>query len=343
MIDLSSDTVTRPTEAMRRVMARAEVGDEQKGEDPTVNMLQDVVAELLGKEAALYLPTGTMCNNIAIKAHTQPADAILVDRQAHILRSESAGLAALSNVLVDQIDGDRGRFTAEQVARAITKGSLYAAPTRLLCVEQTHNFGGGTIWPLAQLRAVCEVARARGIATHMDGARLLNAVVATGMQARDYAACCDSVWIDFSKGLGAPGGAVLAGSAAFIQQARRYKHVFGGAQRQAGIIAAAGLYALSHHVERLCGDHENAKILADGLGSIPGVQVELPVETNMVFFDVRGAGLSHEAFLANLQSHRVRVGSVGDRLRAVTHLDVSQHDIQEALAVIKKVCRKQDS
>ena len=337
LIDLSSDTATRPTPAMRRAIAEAEVGDEQRGEDPSVNRLQEMVAGLLGKEAALFLPSGTMCNEIAVKVHTRPGDAILADRRAHVFTSEAGGPALLSGVLVETLDGERGRFTPEQVVAAIKPGSWHVARTSLLCLEQTHNAGGGAIWPLAQLRAVCEVALAHGLATHLDGARLLNAVVASGVPARDYAAPCDSAWLDLSKGLGAPVGGVLAGSAAFVHEARRYKHLFGGAMRQAGIIAAAGVYALEHHVDRLAEDHANAQLLAGGLGDIPGVRVDNPEpETNMVFFDIAGAGMAPPAFMAAIQERGVRVSGGGARLRAVTHLDVSRADVERALDVMRE-------
>jgi threonine aldolase len=338
-IDLYSDTKTKPTVAMRRAIAEAEVGDEQKDEDPTVNRLLAMVAELLGKEAALFLPSGTMCNQIAIKVHTRPGDAIIADRQAHLFGSEAGGPAFHSGVLVKLLDGERGIFSPEQVAEAITPGSHYIPPTRLLCVEQTHNFGGGTIWPLERLRAVCDMAHQHGLATHMDGARLLNAVVASGVPARDFCAGCDSAWLDLSKGLGAPVGAVLAGRAAFIAEARRYKHIFGGAMRQAGIIAAAGVYALEHHVARLAEDHANARRLAAGLGDIPGVQVENPEpETNIVFFDIAGAVLAPQDFLDRILARGVRMGAMGPRrLRAVTHLDIAEADVDTAIEVVRDV------
>jgi len=278
-----------------------------------------------------------MFNDIAIKVHTRPGDAILADRLAPVFGSESGGPAFHSGVLVKLLDGESGRFTPEQVAAAIDPGSHYVAPTRLLCVEQTHNFGGGTIWPLAQLRAVCDVAHAAGLPTHLDGARLLNAVVASGVSAREFCASCDSAWLDLSKGLGAPVGGVLAGSAAFIAEARRYKHIFGGAMRQAGIIAAAGVYALEHHVARLADDHENARTLAAGLGDIPGVTVENPEpETNIIFFDIAGTGLASADFLARIKARGVRMGAMGPRrLRAVTHLDISADDVETALTVVR--------
>ena len=345
LIDLYSDTATRPSAAMRRAIAEAEVGDEQKGEDPTVNRLQELVAELLGKEAALFLPSGTMCNEIAIKVHTKPGEAILADRQAHLFASEQGGPAFLSGVLVKQLDGARGIFSPEQVAEAVAPGSHYVARTSLLCAEQTHNFGGGVIWPLDRLRAVAAVAHEHGLATHLDGARLLNAVVASGIPAHEHAAPFDSAWLDLSKGLGAPVGGVLAGSAAFIREARRYKHLFGGAMRQAGIIAAAGVYALEHNVARLADDHANARRLAAGLGDIPGVTVENPEpETNIVFFDIAGTGVAVQDYLARLLARGVRMGAMGPRrLRAVTHLDIADADVETALDVARGILTGRES
>ena len=339
MIDLYSDTLTKPTPAMRRAMAEAEVADEQRREDPTTNRLQQTVADLLGKEAAVFLPSGAMCNAIAVKTHTQPGDAIVCDRYAHVYRSEFGGAALLSGVTTEPIDGNRGIFTVEQLEAAINRFGAYGATPSLVCVEQTHNYGGGTIWPLEQLHAVCNAAHARGLKTHMDGARLLNASIATGISARDYAAMCDSVWIDMSKGLGCPVGAVLAGTKEFIDRAWRWKHAFGGAMRQSGILAAAGLYALGHHVQRLADDHANARRLAEGLSAIPGVRLDPPAipETNIVFFDTTGAGISPADFVPRLLKVGVRMGHISRRLRAVTHLDVSRKDIERAIEIVRSV------
>src|SRR5438477_5148697 len=261
MIDLFSDTMTKPTPGMRRAMAEAPVGDEQRREDPTTNALQERVAEMLGKEAAVFLPSGTMCNEVAVKTHCVPGDALLCDRLAHIMRSEFGGAAALSGVTTDQIEGSHGIFTPHQLEAALANFSPYSPLPRLVCVEQTHNFGGGAVWPLGQLRDVCKIAHDRGMLTHMDGARLFNAQVASGISAKEFAATFDSVWIDLSKGLGCPVGAVLAGSSDFIKRSWRFKHMFGGAMRQSGIIAAAGIYALEHHIDRLADDHDNATLL----------------------------------------------------------------------------------
>lgn len=336
MIDLFSDTLTRPTDAMRAAMAQAPVGDEQKREDPTTNRLQEMAADLLGKEAAVFLPSGTMCNAIAVKVHTQPSDAILCDRMAHVYRSEFGGAALLSGATTEPIDGENGIFTAQQLEQALGRFHAYGAAPRLVCVEQTHNFGGGTIWPLEHLREVCELAHDRGLLAHMDGARLLNACVATGISAREYARPLDSVWIDLSKGLGCPVGAVLAGTKDFIARAWRFKHLFGGAMRQSGILAAAGIHALQHHVERLKDDHENAALLAQGLATIEGIVVEnARPHTNIVFFRLPGS-CSAESFHARTQAAGVRFSGMGSRVRAVTHLDISRHDIPRAAEAVRR-------
>ena len=331
-VDLVSDTATRPTLAMRRAIAEAEVGDDQKGEDPTVNRLQDRVAELLGTEAALFLVSGTMCNNVAVAVLTQRGDAVVVDRRSHILRSEAGGTVVGSGVVLDQIDGERGHFTPEQLAAAMHPGSLHVPPTRVVSLEQTHNFAGGTVWPLDQYQAVCRVAHDGGAAVHVDGARLPNAVVASGVPFDAWADTADSIWIDFTKGLGAPIGAVVAGSADFVARARRYKHVFGAAMRQAGIAAAGCLYALDHHVDRLAEDHAHAARLAEGLAEL-GCRVD-PVETNMVFFE---PPVDRAGFLAGLAAEGVRMGAVDGRIRAVTHLDVDGAGIEAALSAAKQV------
>jgi threonine aldolase len=343
-ISLISDTETRPTPAMREAIARAEVGDEQRGEDPTVNALQERVAALLGKEAALWLPAGTMCNFVAVKVHTAPADAIISDGMAHIVRAESAGVALTSGVLVEPVITRRGIFTVQELeaalARLRTAPMPYGPRPSLVCVEQTHNFGGGSVWRESELAAVSEHAHANGLAVHMDGARLLNACVASGTPARAFAEYVDTLWIDFTKGLGAPIGAVLAGSRSFIAQARRIKHVFGGAMRQAGIAAAGCIYALDHHVERLADDHRNARRLAAGLSEIEGIDVHTPEpETNMVFFSATRIGVSSAEFIAALGRRGVRVGEVRGQIRAVTHLDVSASDIEAAIEAVADVAR----
>ena len=337
-VDLQSDTVTKPTLEMRRFMCDAEVGDEQKGEDPTVNALQEMVAELLGKEAALFLPSGTMCNEIAMRVHCRPGEEMLAHRTAHPIHFESGGPAALAGVNVSPLDGARGQFDAQAVREAIRPENRYMPRSRLLWVEQTSNLGGGSVWPLAVITAVTEVARGRGLRTHLDGARLMNAVVASGVSARDYAAPFDSAWIDFTKGLGAPVGAAIAGSREFIAEAWRLKQQMGGAMRQAGIIAAGGVFALQHHVKRLAEDHVNARRLAEGLAKLPGVAVDpSTVETNIVIFDVRGT-LDAEGAVAALLARGVRMGAMGPRtVRAVTHLDVNADQVERALDAARAV------
>jgi threonine aldolase len=333
-VDLFSDTVTRPTAAMRRFMCEAEVGDEQLREDPTVNLLQETVAELLGKEAALFLPSGTMCNQVAFAVHCRAGDEILLQEFGHPLLYEVGGPAAMVGAVLRPLTGPRGLYTAEQVRDAIRPPAYFMPRTRAVSVEQTSNVAGGVCWPLRQIEEVCETAHVAGLVTHMDGARLLNAVVASGTSARAFAAPFDSVWIDLSKGLGAPMGAVLAGSSAFITDAWRFKQRFGGAMRQAGIMAAGGLYALRYHVDRLAEDHERARQLARGLAAIPGVAIDPDrVETNIVIFDVRPSGITGEAFGSRtLASHGVRFSVLGPTtVRGVTHLDIPPDGVELAL------------
>lgn len=334
-INLYSDTQTRPSPAMKEAMMAAEVGDEQHGDDPTVHQLCDRMAALLGKEAAVFLPSGTMCNVIAILTHCRKGDEVLAHETSHILHSEGGTHAALTGVQILPLKGPCGMFTAEDVRAAIRPKTRYAPPQRLLEVEQTANIGGGAVWPLAQLNAVADVAHGEGWATHMDGARLMNACVAAGIAAKDMVASFDSVWLDFTKGLGAPLGAVLCGPAEFIGEAWRWKQRLGGSMRQAGICAAACLYALDHNIDRLAEDHANAKALARGLAQIPGVEVEMP-DTNLVFFDVRGAGTDVATLQAKLQAKGVAVSGLGGRVRACTHLDVTAPMIEEAVAIIRE-------
>ena len=333
-VDLRSDTVTRPTRAMRQFMCEAEVGDEQTFEDPTVNALQEMVANLLGKEAALFLPSGTMCNEIALRVHCRPGDEMIAHRTAHPIHFEAGGPAALAGVNVSVLDGARGQYGEDAVAAAIRPDSRYMPKSRLLWVEQTSNLGGGSIWPLARITAVTEVARRHEMRTHLDGARLMNAVVASGVSAREYAARFDSAWIDFTKGLGAPVGAALAGSREFINRAWRLKQQMGGAMRQAGIIAAGGIFALRHHVNRLAEDHVNARRLAEGLPKLSGVLLDpASVETNIVIFELNGVMDAMQA-VAALRARGVRMGAMGPRtIRAVTHLDVTASQIEHTLDV----------
>jgi threonine aldolase len=334
-INLFSDTQTRPTPAMRQAMADAEVGDEQRRADPTVNRLQDRMAELLGTDRALFLPTGTMCNLVAVGAHTRPGDAIVVEHSGHVLRSETSGAAAVNGCVIETIRGDRGTFTPEQLAAVVTPGNQYVPPTRLVCLEQTHNFAGGTVWPRERYEAVAALARQHGVAVHTDGARLMNAVVASGIDAATWAAPVDTIWVDFTKGLAAPTGAVLAGPDDVMERAWLLKHRFGGAMRQAGIVAAGCLHALDHHVDRLADDHANAARLAEGLAEI-GLDVT-PPETNLVYADPRPVGLDATAFAAAMAEHGVEISTLGVRNRLCTHLDVSAGDIQSALDAARRV------
>ena len=338
-IDLYSDTQTRPTPGMRRAMAEAEVGDEQRGEDPTVNRLTQKVAELLGKPAAVFLPSGTMCNEIAYRVHCESGDEIILDKTSHALHFETGAPAGLAGAMTRAVDGTRGIFTGEQVAAAVRQPSRHHPRSRLLSVENTSNLGGGAVWPIERIGEVTTVAREYGLATHMDGARLINAVVASGVSAAEYADPFDSVWIDLSKGLGAPVGGVLAGSLEFIDRAWRFKHQFGGAMRQSGIIAAAGVYALDKHVDRLADDHTNARRFAEALAHIPNIEIDADqVETNMVYFEVRESGLDAAEVAKRLLVRGVRIGAV-DRyqMRAVTHLDVDRTGVEEAAKVLSEV------
>lgn len=343
MIPLASDTETRPSAAMRAAIAAAEVGDEQRGSDPTVNRLLERCAALLGKEAALFLPSGTMCNLVATKLHTEPGDVLLAEGASHVLRVESGGAGMVSGVMTEPITGSPGvppgTFTVDDLDATLDRLAHlpfpYAPPARLVCIEQTHNMGGGTVWPWETFAAVTARARERGLAIHMDGARLMNAVVASGVAADRWGALVDTVWIDFTKGLGAPIGAVLAGSEAHIARARRLKHAFGGAMRQAGIAAAACLYALDEHIERLASDHANARRLAAGLARIPGIRRPArEPQTNIVFFEPAPGGPSAAQLVERCARRGLGLGAIGPRIRAVTHLDVSAGDIDQALAII---------
>jgi threonine aldolase len=339
-IDLISDTVTRPGPGMRAAMAAAEVGDEQREGDPTSDRLCERVASLLGKEAAIFLPSGTMCNLVATAVHCRPGDVVIAERSAHVVSSELGGIAAVAGALALTIEGRRGQFSVADAEEAIAGLAGGRAPrARLLWLEQTCNRGGGSVWPIDALRGLAAFCRERGLIAHMDGARLLNAVVAGGVSAAENAACVDTVWIDFSKGLGCPAGAALAGSRAFIKEAEVWKRRLGGALRQSGILAAAAEYALDGFEPRFARDHALAARLAAGASGIPGVSiVDGSVETNLVFLDVAGTGLSAREVSARMGADGVRVGVDGkSTLRLVTHADVAEADIEEALTSLRKV------
>jgi threonine aldolase len=340
LINLYSDTQTRPTSAMRTAMAEAEVGDEQRFEDPQVTALCARVAALLGFEAAVFLPSGTMCNEIAFRLHIRPGgDEVILHRRSHPIIAEAGGPAAFAGAMMHPLDTPLGMFTGADVRGALRRpGDRYTPRSRLVSVEQTTNMSGGRVWPLSQLRDVVQAARAAGLRLHMDGARLMNAVVASGVPAAEMTAEFDTAWLDFTKGLGAPVGAVLAGSAELIDEAWRYKQMLGGAMRQAGIVAAGALHALDHHVDRLAEDHARARTLALGLAELPGITLDpAQVETNIVIFEHDDP----EGLCAKLEDRGVRMGAVGPRqVRAVTHLDVDDEGIHRALDALERECAR---
>ncbi len=339
MIDLRSDTVTKPSPAMREAMAAAEVGDDVFGEDPTVNRLQEAAARLLGKEASLFVPSGTMANQLAVRLHTKPGDEIIVEAGAHVVRYESGAAAGLSSVQTCWLQGMRGILQPEQVEAAIRPPDYHNPPTTLICLENTHNRGGGTVYPLDAIKAIRKVAEARGIAMHLDGARLFNAVVATGVPAAEYAQHFETVSFCLSKGLGAPVGSLICADKERIVKLRRLRKMFGGGMRQAGILAAAGLHALEHNIARLVEDHAHAKRLAAALAGLPGVRLNPDhVETNIVVFDIGETRRTADDLLAALKADGLLlVPFSATTLRAVTHLDVSHDQIDKACAIFKKV------
>jgi threonine aldolase len=339
MIDLRSDTQTQPTPGMRQAIATAEVGDEQKREDPTVNLLEERAAELLGHEEAVYVPTATMANEIALRLHGEPGDEILAEEHAHVLIAELGAPAALSGLLTRPLPGDRGRLSPEQIrAAARLWDDRHTPVTRIVSIENTHNSSGGRVWSLAEVRAVAETCRELGLRLHLDGARLFNAAVALGVPAAEIARHADTVTICLSKGLGCPLGALVAGSSELMIRARRFKHMFGGAMRQAGIVAAAGVYAFEHHIDRLAEDHARAKRLAEGLAQTGLLADPDEVETNFVHLDVAPLGLTTSEALELL--HRAGVGFSATIhptvLRAVTHLGVGDDEIEQAIEIAPK-------
>ena len=336
VIELRSDTKTKPSEGMRAAMAAAKVGDEQSNEDPSVNALCERIAALLGKSRGIFVPSGTMCNLIAVMVHCRYGDEILAADVSHLMSSESGG-AGLSGALIRALPSERGVFTGAQVTAALRPSKINAPKSRLVHLEQTVNRGGGSIWSLDALTDVANAARAAGLAVHMDGARVMNAVVATNVSAAQYGELVDSLWLDLSKGLGCPVGAVLVGDDDFIAAARQWKFRLGGAMRQAGVIAAAGLYALDHNIERLRVDHDNARLLADRLKAIVGVTVLEP-QTNIVFFDVGASGIGAADLARELAKEGILIGPQDKTsLRAVTHLDVDAAGIEAAAAAVARV------
>ncbi|HZW09653.1 MAG TPA: GntG family PLP-dependent aldolase [Phycisphaerales bacterium] len=339
VIDLRSDTVTRPTEGMRRAMASAEVGDDMLGEDPTVRRLEERMCELTGKAAAAFVPSGTMANQLAIRAQTEPGDEVITHLDSHIVHYETGGPAALAGVTTRLTAGPRGMFGPGEVHALIAPDDPHCCVTRLVSLENTHNRGGGSVWPLAGLRAVIDAAHSRGLRAHIDGARVWNASVASGEPVRTIVGAADSVSACFSKGLGAPVGSALAADAPTIARARRFRKMLGGSMRQAGILAAAALYALDHHIERLAEDHANARMLAERLAEIPGVSVDPgSVETNIVLFDLDPRHGAAREVVAKLAAVGVMVFDTDPRrIRAVTHLDVTREQVAEAASRFARV------
>ncbi len=334
MIDLFSDTHTLPDDGMRRAMASAELGDEQMGEDPTTRRLEETVAALLDTEAAMFMPTGSMCNKVAVSALTKPGDALVCDHLAHVYRFEGGGSAVLSGIVFEPLATERGIFTPKQLDAVMKPGSVYEPRTSLVSIEQTHNFGGGVVWSFEEYAAVCDTARRHGASVFTDGARLLNAVAATGIPANKWASLVDAVWIDFSKGVGAPGGAIIAGSDRFIATAKRFKYLYGGAMRQSGVLAAAALYGLESNVPRMIDDQSHARSLATGLAEA-GLEVADP-ESNMVFCEPPPR-LGIQGFIDGMEAEGVRVSAVAGRIRMVTHVGVSSQDIDAAITAAVRV------
>jgi len=341
IVDLRSDTVTKPSKEMRRAMAEAEVGDDVFGDDPTVNRLQEKVAELLGKEAAIYVPSGSMANQTSIRAQTQPGDEIIAHCDSHIYHYEAGAPAGLSGCSLRLLPGERGLYDASAVRAAVRPPDSHFPRSALIVVENTHNRGGGTIWPLELVVAIRKVADEFGLRMHLDGARLMNACVATGRKPSDYAKHFDTVSMCFSKGLGAPVGSAVASTAETIRRVHRFRKMFGGGMRQAGVIAAAALYALTHNIERLAEDHANAKRLADALADMPGISINpATVETNIVYFEVLASTGTAKSVCDALREKGVWILPVApQRVRAVTHLDVSREGIDRAAGALRGVLK----
>ncbi|MBI4417162.1 MAG: aminotransferase class I/II-fold pyridoxal phosphate-dependent enzyme [Ignavibacteriales bacterium] len=339
MIDLRSDTVTRPSKAMREAMVAADVGDDVLGEDPTVNHLQEKMAELLGKEDALFTPSGVMANQIAIRCHTEPGDEVVVERHSHILNYETAAPSLISGVQLLPVEGKRGIFEVDQLRDVVRSSEYYMPRTSLICVENTHNMAGGAVIPLEAMAAVKAFADERRIRVHLDGARIWNAWVASGVHPRDYCRQADTVSVCFSKGLGAPAGSLLAGSRTIMAKARKTRKVLGGGMRQIGILAAAAFYAVEHNIERLNDDHEHARTFARILSERAGHALRCePVDTNIVLIDIAPSGRTAADVRSRLADQGVLVIAAGTHmLRAVTHLDVARDEVRTAAEIFAKV------
>jgi threonine aldolase len=338
-IELRSDTYTRPTPAMRRAMAEAECGDDMVGEDPTVNRLEARMAEMLGHEAAVFACSGTQSNQMAVWAHCRSGDELLIEETGHIANYEAGAPAVLSGVSIRRIPGDMGRIDVPQIATMLRGPNQHFSPTRLICIENSTNIGGGATYPLEQIARISEWTRRQGMKFHLDGARLFNACLARGYSPAQVGRQLDTISICFSKGLGCPMGSVLVGSTADIARARQARKIFGGALRQAGIVAAAALHALDHHLDRLSEDHASARLFAEQIAAIPGIRCQPDlVETNLVFFEIDPAWGTAGEFSHLLRENGVRMNSIGpQRLRAVTHLDVSRDEVLRAASVVRKL------
>jgi threonine aldolase len=339
MIDLRSDTVTLPTAAMRKAVFEAEVGDDVYGEDPTVNRLQELAAEMVGKEAAMLVPSGTMGNQIAVLTHCRPGTEVIMEADSHIYYYEAAAASVFAGVQPRPLPGRRGSLPAELVEWAIREDDIHLPPTSLICLENTHNRAGGTVVPLEDMQAVYEVARRHNLPVHLDGARIFNASVASGLPAQEFTACTNSVQFCLSKGLGAPVGSILAGSRSFIDEARRWRKRLGGGMRQAGIFAAAGIVALETMVERLAEDHANARLLADGLAALKGIEFNPDdVDTNIVI--VRPTAMSIKALGDELEKRGILTVVIEpDRVRFTTNKDVNRSDVEKTITAVKDILK----
>ncbi|WP_407271725.1 low-specificity L-threonine aldolase [Radiobacillus sp. PE A8.2] len=341
MIDLRSDTVTKPSEKMRKAAYEAEVGDDVYGDDPTVNKLEEVAANMLGKEAALFVTSGTQGNQIAALTHCRPGNEVVLEASSHIFLYEGGALSAFAGVQPKTISGERGAMKPEEVAAAIRAEDIHFPETGLICVENTHNKAGGALVPLENMKAIYDIARENNVPVHLDGARLFNASVASGISVKDYASYTDTVQFCLSKGLGAPVGSIIAGTKEFVTQARKWRKRLGGGMRQAGIVAAPGLIALQENVERLAEDHDNMKVLANGLANIKGLIVENQVETNILLVNVAEAGYNADQFLNVLKDNHILANAFGpNTIRFITHLHITKQDVETVLNVISKVVNK---
>ncbi len=342
IVDLRSDTFTKPSPEMREIMAKAEVGDDVFGEDPTVNHLQDKVADMLGKEVGLFVASGTMGNQVSVNAHTQPGQEVILDSQAHIFYYEAGGPALLSGVQLRPLVGVNGVLTADQIQEAIRPDNVHFPPTQLICLENTHNRAGGRIYPIEEIRKIRKVAKSHTIQMHLDGARLWNASVATGISMKEYASYFDSVSVCFSKGLGAPIGSLVVGDTSYIQRAHRYRKIYGGGMRQVGILAAAAMYAVENNVQLLSDDHRRARKLAEAVSSLHGFTIDMDsVQTNIVIIDVDAETRTAQHIADALKKKDVLLLAIGpQKLRVVTHLEVTDDGIDRAIGAFQEIAPK---